>query len=70
MEKKATEILNSMIDAIPVGMDEVKGITFVLSGKIYKMLCDELKRNVKTYKKFPVRHYGTIEPDTAYLMPQ
>lgn len=49
---KATEQLDSLISQIP---SRHKGMYFIIPKSLYKSLCVELKRTVKTYKGYLIQ---------------
>lgn len=49
---KVSETLDSCIKQMP---PKHNGMYFIISKILYKQLCIELKRNVKTYKGYKIR---------------
>ena len=64
--KKAVEILDDMIQAMPSGVSS-SAFQFVVSSKIHGMLRTELNRNVKTYKGYKVKSFTMVADGVAYL---
>lgn len=66
MKKKSKDILDAMIAKAPPAFLKNKA-QFMVSNEIYKNLCIELNRKVKTYKGFRVGTHLLCPKNNAYM---
>lgn len=64
---KVVLLMDNMIEQLHPNLT-AKNYVFIVSKSNYINLCSELKRNVRTYKKFKVVSNPMCETDKQYLM--
>ena len=63
----AVELMDKMISQLPKAFTP-KDMVFILSNKNYEMLCTELKRKVRTYKKYTVKTHVLCPKENQYFL--